>query len=308
MRGIYRDVVDDASGRCRHDSGWASNTIMRSAWPLVAALLRGEEGLGGIRFWAVGEGDPAWDVAPAAASPEIERLHAEIDREKVGSESMTYLDEQGAASDRPTPRLEISLTFSWPVARTLREFALVGGDAGERPDTGYLVNYVIHRRLDLPAGSKLTRKLRLTLDPSSATGPSALPGHWLSREPIEIIDGVGPAYALTLRTVAIETVGDLARCEPSRLKVGVPLMRLVELHARARLALQAAAALGTAEAALHPLSVGAVLSTSPAKLAGGLDIEEAPVARVAEQVGILQLTLDQGFLAGWNVGQLGRSP
>lgn len=308
MRGIYRDIVDDPEGRRLHDSGWASNTIVRSAWPLLAALLRGEEKLGGLRFWALGAGDPAWDDAPVTASPEARTLHAEIERWKVPAEAISYLDPQGKPSKEPAPRLEISLAFSWGTALVLRELALVGGDADETPGTGYLINYVIHRRIDVPKGSKLTRRLRLTLDPGSESEPAALPPHWLGKERIEVVDGVGPAYGLALRKVAIETVGDLARSEPASLKVAVPAMKLVEIRTRARLALRAAAALTTAGAALRPLSFQQVLGTSPAQLAGQLDISEAEAARVAEQAGVLQLTLDRDFLAGLNVGELGRSP
>lgn len=308
MRGIYRDVVDDPEGRRLHDSGWTSNTIVRSAWPLLAGLLRGEPGLGGIRFWAVGTGNPAWDENPVSASPEIAQLHAEVAREKVTADNVIYLDDKGEPSRRPTARLEISLTFSWPAARTLREFALVGGDASAQPNTGSLVNYVIHRRLGLRAGAKLTRKLRLTLDPSSAAGPPTLAAHWLGGEPIEIVDGVGPTYGQALRAVAIETVNDLARCEPAALTIGVPRMKLVEMRMRARLALGAAATLSTVGAELRPLAVEQVLGTTPSKLADQLRVETAPVAVAVEQIGILQLTLDQGFLGSLNVGQLARSP
>ena len=308
MRGIYRDVVDDPEGRRLHDTGWASNTIVRSAWPLLAALLRGEEKLGGLRFWAVGAGDPAWDAAPVAASPETKKLHAEIERLKVPTEAISYLDTQGTPTQTPTPRLEVSLTFSWGTALVLREFALVGGDAEEKPGTGYLVNYVVHRRIDLPKSSKLTRKLRLTLDPGSESEPAALPPHWLGKERIEVIDGVGPAYGMALRKVAIETVGDLARSEPASLKVAVPPMKLVEIRTRARLALGAAAALSTAGEALRPLSFQQVLGTTPAKLAGQLGILEADAARATEQAGVLQLTLDRDFLGGLSIGELGRSP
>ena len=309
MRGIYRDVVTGPDGRPLSDSGWASNTITRSVWPLLAGLLCGQEGWQGVRFWAVGEGDPAWDSSPHRASPEVEGLRSEFDRLPVTRGDITFLDAEDRPSERPTPRLEIRLTFRWPDrARSLREFALVGGEADDRAGSGQLVNYVVHRRVDLPAGAALERTLRLTLDDLATGGTSIRTGHWLGGEPVDIVDGVGSATGLALRGVAIETVADLARADPADLGIGLPLMKRVEATTRARLALSTAASFTAAGTAVGSLRVVEALAMSPAGLARQSGISEAEAGRWLERLSLLQLALDQSFLAPLTVGDLARSP
>ncbi len=309
MRGIYRDVIDSPSGRRLSDSGWASNTIARSVWPLLAGLLCGQEGWQGIRFWAVGEGDPAWDQSPHRAGPEVEGLRSEFDRLPVTRGDITFLDAEDRPSERPTPRLEIRLVFRWPDReRTLREFALVGGEADEGAGSGQLVNYVVHRRVDLPAGSTLSRTLRLTLDDVATGAASIRTGHWLGGEPIEIIDGVGPATALALRALAVETVADLARAEPSALGIEAGLMKRVEVTTRARLALSTVASLSAAGTTVRGLRVAEILALSPARLAQRAEIPEVEAGYWLERLSWLQLALDQSFLGPLTVGDLARFP
>ena len=69
MRGFYQDEVRSKHGDLIFKGGWSCNTIVESAWPLVAGLLKNDPDLSGILFWAVGEGSDGWDTAQPAASP-----------------------------------------------------------------------------------------------------------------------------------------------------------------------------------------------------------------------------------------------
>src|SRR5687767_14625433 len=113
MRGEFRDEVRDEvrdglradlrdDGRLVHDSGWRCNAIVATAWPLVAGLLRGEPGVAGIQFLAVGEGDPAWDGAHVPADPGTTRLRAEVARVDLRARGLAYLDPRGRPTRTPT--------------------------------------------------------------------------------------------------------------------------------------------------------------------------------------------------------------
>ena len=59
------------------------NLVVARTLDLIAGLLRCQHGLGGIPYWAVGSGDPAWD----ANAPPPDRcacaLHHEIFRKRI---------------------------------------------------------------------------------------------------------------------------------------------------------------------------------------------------------------------------------
>ena len=310
LRGSYRDEVHGPDGRRILERGWRSNTIVAGAWPLLAGLLKGDAAASGLRFWAVGEGEAGWDVTPPLVGSETAGLRQEVDRAALAAEDLTFLAADGTVSSQPTARLEIRFSFRWPgVARTLREFALVAGaGATEDAGTGVLVNYVAHPRIVLPAGATLSRRMRFDLSPEALEAPNTLPAHWLAGERIEAVDGVGQTYASGLRQVGIETLGDLARSEPTAFQVELlPLMKRVELRTKARLALRAAASLAPPAEVLGT-EVASALGSTAAELAASTGISESTAARLRERLGELQLSLDQGFLGRLRVGDLSRIP
>lgn len=304
IRGRFRDVLRAEDGSALLDTGWRSNVIVDSAWRLVSALLANERGVRGILYWALGRGDPGWDEAPIQADPRTSRLREEVDRIPVGREAIRHLDLQGRSRSRPGPTLEVGLTVSWEDGpRTLREFGLVGGDAEERIGTGYLVNYVIHPRLEVSPGRTLERRLRLTFQPEGRTRWIELPEHWLGEAPVNEVDGVGPVFAASLGEVGVHTLGDLAALEPSRQTGGIPFVRLVELRAKARLALRAATEI-RAGPDFHPRTAWEVLITPSDELAGAVNASAEEVERVREKVSALELTLGHPFLRRITVGEL----
>jgi hypothetical protein len=180
MRGEYQDTVFDADGRVIIQLPWRSNTIVESAWSLLAGLLSNRANFDGIVFCAYGTGDTAWDDLPGGvptASPTSAQLQQEVQRVRVIPESISYLNANGQPTSQPTSRIGITSLLRWrgssPV--TLREFGLVGGNASEATNTGLLINYVTHTAMTLQPGALLQRTVRL------AFGNAALP----ASDPIE---------------------------------------------------------------------------------------------------------------------------
>ena len=304
LRGTYRDVFRDAYGRLCFASEWNPNTIADRAWPLLTGLLKNDPNLNGILYFAVGSGDPDWDVNPIAPSPAATQLQNEIERQAVLAEAITYLDENDLPASVPTNRIEIRASFTWPDAgQTLREFGLFGGDATGTRNSGYLVNHVIHPRLYMESGTTIARQLRLSvraeIDPEWLT----LPQHWLRETSIKNVDGVGDAYVQTLSRAGITTVGQLAETEPLSLQVRIVPMKRVEMWAKARLSLRTAATLSPV-AELLDRRAWEVIITSPATLAAAVGADEKAVARLREQLCALQLALDNRFLQEITVGRL----
>lgn len=286
------------------DSGWSSNTITNSAWPLIAGLLKNDPGLEGILFWAVGAGDPAWDATHTAPSPAATQLVDEVDRHEVLTEDIVYLDQNKNPVQSPTTRVRITVSFEWPEQdQTLREFGLFGGDATRSRNSGYLVNCVIHPRIDLTAGDTLSRQIWLTLRPDIQSEWLEAPGHWLSASSVQELDGVGAAYASALADASIETIGDLANSEPTAVEVNLPFMKLVELRAKARLTLNAVTQLSAASTLLDR-TAWEVIVTPAATLAAEAESTVHEVERLREQVDILQLAMDNRFLRRSTIGEL----
>src|SRR5712692_10642486 len=59
------------------------NLVVARALDLIAGLLRCQHGLGGIQYWAVGSGDPAWDANSPPPDRRARALHHEIFRKPI---------------------------------------------------------------------------------------------------------------------------------------------------------------------------------------------------------------------------------
>ncbi len=307
IRGVYRNRVYTACGCLRFDSGWSSNTLVDTTWPLIAGLLKNQARWHGIRFWAIGTGEEAWDLAPVPANPRSGRLVNEIRRNRIRPDDIVWLDTQGEETDNPTTRIEVRSEFSWPRRdQTLREFGLFGGDATRDADSGQLINYVIHPRIDLNAGETLSRSVRFSLRTGAGLGWLAKPEHWLGASPVQDLDGVGPAYARALAAADVETIRELADVEPLVAEIEIPQMKLVELRVKALLTLQTASNIldvpGLAERSLWE-----VIVTPTATLASEAGAPEGDVLYLREQVSGLQLTLDNKLLRRLTIGELTNS-
>lgn len=304
LQGRYRDVVTDPRGERAAGSPWRPNLVLDGAFALVSALLKRDRSMEGILFWAVGAGDPEWDRSQPATQSRTTRLVSEVLRLPVPRDAITYVDERGAPSSRPTPDLEIRLAFEWPDERmTLREFGVFGGNAAARPNSGVMINHVIHRRIDLEPGQRLSRELRLSLGRAVDRRWLDVPPHWLSDAESRVVDGVGDQFAGALSRMGLATMEALALSDPDAPGDGIPALRLLEFRAKARLALRTAAEIHPPQG-LHELTVTQVLRGKPGDLALKTGVPEREVIRLREQLSTLELAMDHRFLGPHKVGTL----
>src|SRR3989442_825753 len=307
LSGEFRDALRSPDGKLVADSGWRRNTIALSAWPLVAGLMRNTPDLRGLQFCAVGEGLSAWDASPPRADEATRTLVREVDRLALALERITYIDGFGHPTNTATARLEATAVFSWPAPRTLREFGLFGGDATAAADSGHLINYVVHRAFTVHPGSTLTRRVRLSFRPAGGTGAASMsrnvPEHPLGRLEATALHGVGPQIGSVLKRARATTIRSV-----SELRLGTEVGRLsvtqvVELRAKARLALRTVARL-TMLGPLDAYQVETLLATAPSDLATQHDIPVESLEDLQEQLGLLLLALDARTLRRMTLAKL----
>ena len=174
MSGRYQDRFFNHQGILLWQSSWRSNRILNNCDRLLAALLKGEVGMEGLLYWAVGEGQPIWDDLLPNPQSTNTQLTQEVARFPLAPGQINYIDDQGNFSIIPTQRLEILLDIDGSTLvdsgfQSLREFGLFGGDATTAPDSGFMINQVIHPRIDVAPGMTLSRTLQLTFTLSDET-------------------------------------------------------------------------------------------------------------------------------------------
>lgn len=305
MQGRWRDTLISPDGTARRRTPWRSNLIVDGAFSLVAGLLARDRELDGILYWAVGEGDEAWDEGAPATEPGTTRLARETDRRPVAEGDVRFVEEDGDDASGRTAHLEIRLAFTWERPVVLREFGLFGGDAREGADSGVMVNHVIHERIELEAGQRLDRELRLSLGRSVDRRWVEVAPHWIGDEPVRRVDGVGELFAAEVARAGFTTVGALATAPPAGGPDGVPRVRFAELRAKARLALRTLPELRPL-GRLQRFTVSEVLRTPPERLADEAGVFEDDVVRLREQLATLELALDHRFLGPLTVGEVAR--
>lgn len=336
LSGRWRDERLDGRGRVVWAGEWRSNLVVAGCNRLLAALMRREPGISGIRYWAFGTGEEGWDALLPGPRPADTRLAAEVARLELAPEQVVYLDAAGSPAAAPTERLEVAAVlrgsdFTRPVR--LREFGLFGGDATDAPNSGLLVNRVIHPRIDLGPGDTLRRTVRLTFAggglaadrPGDPVGGGGLTGGGVSALasglaagegsasrgpagllPVESLDGVGRVYAGELVAAGIATVRQLADADPQRSVGSVPPARLRELRAKARLVV----GLRPDPAILAPLAdrrLGSLLAARPEELAGalgGLAAATRTVVYLHGHLSTLEVALDAAWLQKLRVRDL----
>jgi len=182
LRGMYRDVIRDPSGRVTWDSDWKKNAIVVDCRRLLAAFVRSgpagppvgpppvggyAQGILGIR---VGAGNDAWDNTTMSASPSDTALtdvnYYSLQRNDPDF-AIDFLDPAtSAVVPVATNKLQIVAKFgpnkpSWPDGAhptgTLREFGLYGAIEGNQ----VLINYVRHPAIAKDPLSTLERTIWL---------------------------------------------------------------------------------------------------------------------------------------------------
>lgn len=169
INGLYRDRLWTRAQRSPtaqlhsvRDLGWRSNIVVTQARRALAAFMKGEDDVLGIRAIQVGGGDAAWDeegATPPQAS--MTALVSPIDERAIAPEQIRYLDSTGEPSEEPTTRIQVTVTYGpgEPAPDVaLREFGLFG----ERAGGAYMINAVRHPVIHKGPDDTLERVIRLS--------------------------------------------------------------------------------------------------------------------------------------------------
>lgn len=300
IKGSYNDILTDPPGHVMWESGWHSNLVVGTCHSLLSSLMKGYQGMQGILYLAVGSGDASWDSRRPVPQLSDTRLLKEVGRVIIKPDQISFLDDKGEPSKIPTARLEIITHLRWKDieatgSKELREFGLFGGDATDKANTGSMINRVTHARIDITPALDLTRKLRLNFT-GGIIPQEDLTGFGASL-PVSSIDGLGRDYANQMRAQGILTLKDLVIMDPLVPVGKIPLVRLREFRAKARMVMRARVSL----APFMPIagkSISDILSEKPQAIAadvgGGITAEMA--AQFQEELAVLQIALDDAQL------------
>jgi hypothetical protein len=263
----------------------------------MAMLMKRHPGMEGILYCAIGEGEDAWDENRPISLLSDTQLTREVCRKPIPTDQMVYLDEDGRPTDAPTSLLDMSVEFRGEDVvsngiQPVREFGLFGGDATDDADSGYLINRVTHARYDLTPLLTLNRKIRLTFT-GSAISQEELTGFGAAL-PVKSIDGVGDVIEGDLNEQEIRTLGDIIEVDPITHIGNIPLIKLREFRAKARMVMGLKVTLAPF-VSLADYSISRILIREPQELAeiiGSNAITSEAVARFQEELAPLQIALD----------------
>lgn len=161
LSGRFKDSLYTSKRELIEQRYWQSNIIVFRCLDLLANLLKNQSGIDGLLYLAVGEGAEGWDESPQGEDPSTRQLVKEIFRKKIDSVNQISYSEE-------TKTLIINVEFDPDEAvGTLREFGLFGGDATDTPNSGFLINYKIHPRIDKTTTRILKRSIHLAFGPEA---------------------------------------------------------------------------------------------------------------------------------------------
>jgi len=309
LQGSFQDVLSHKGGSHILKSPWQSNRIVRQCNTLLSMLMKGHEETKGILYLAMGEGETSWDVTRPVPLLTDTQLTNEVYRKPIPVDQIIYLNNDGEPVEYPTSFLSITMEVQGEEVVTngsqpLREFGLFGGNATDQANSGYMINHVMHERYDLTPVLTLNRELRLTFVGGSV--PREEITGFGAAFPVLSIDGVGKGYGDDFDAEGIHTIGDLINIDPLRPLGGIPLVKLRELHAKARLVMTLKATLSPF-AQLSYYTISNLLIQHPERIVSEMespDFTAEMLAQLQEELALLQVALDDARLQKVLLGDL----
>lgn len=148
---------------------WGFNQIQNTFMTLLPGLCIQEATFpAGINVLAVGHGDVAWDTTPPTLSHSDTTLLDEFFRKEIaeGTDSYFINPSTNLPSVTPTNKIELTVIIDYAEANgALREFGLFGGDADPGvADSGQMVNWIHHARIDKDVTIAIERKIRILFE------------------------------------------------------------------------------------------------------------------------------------------------
>lgn len=157
----YRDGTKKELPEATFEWGW--NQIQNTFRTLLACWSRGESGYGRIGYMGIGTGLVGWDTIPPVQSFDEVGLESEYYRMTIPQGDIIYIDSSsGDPSGTPTNKIEVTVNIGYGDANgVMREFGLFGGTATSALDSGEMVNWIVHDRIDKTSGFEIQRKVRI---------------------------------------------------------------------------------------------------------------------------------------------------
>lgn len=297
IKGSYCDVLFDERKRVLMRTQWRSNIIVRKCDELLADLLSCRPDRSGIQFWAIGEGKDEWDNKHQSPSINQDKLVCEKDRKP------TIVN----GSDLYTVEIEASFTGPEGSYWSLREFGLFGGNATNEPESGYLIDYVIHPRIDLAYNNTLTRRLRFKFNTSGASPSpqSTATSSTFENLPVRSIDGIGAHYTDELDTYGIRTIKDLVEKIPKAPDFTIPTGKLDEFRAKAKIVLQQKSKLDRQQyETFKDRNLMKLIKETSQNLSKDSDLSIETVEHLKDTLNVLRIVLDDALLKSIKLGDL----
>ncbi|MBA2497473.1 MAG: PASTA domain-containing protein, partial [Acidimicrobiia bacterium] len=177
LRGAVRYRRERTDGTVV-DRTWQPNLVVRGCLDLVGALLCEDSDADGLRWLAVGAGDPAWDAGAPNPDPSRVALTAETARVALVPRRSLEVDIE---------RGRVLVTARFPrgaVTGPIREVGLFGGaDASVLPGSGRLVNHRVEPVVDHDEDDALHIEVELVLAEGLGAGARAVVARLLGRVP-----------------------------------------------------------------------------------------------------------------------------
>lgn len=164
FHGEYVDYVYEASTGKLVRIIKGHNIVTNSCSKLIAGLIAGKITKGAM-YWAVGQGQAAWDSTPHTPSADDTKLTSEIARVQVTAENFKYVNDIGNEVDGVSNKIKCTVTFDEATGNGMwREFGLFGGDdATGVLDTGIMIDHIVQdEAFNKTTEFVVTRTLTLT--------------------------------------------------------------------------------------------------------------------------------------------------
>lgn len=308
ITGKYNDSLTDNGVQSAWTSGWRTNRIVLKCDRLLSALLKGEAGIQGLLYLAVGEGEAVWDDSNPDPAETATQLRNELIRYPLAAEQITFLDSVGQPTSAPTHRLQITVEikgtdFVLTGYQSLREFGLFGGDASVTPNSGYLINYVIHPRIDIIPSATLTREMELNFRSTQSVSTLPRPKPLLQTSTVRNIDGIGAAYVTELENSGITSIDKLVAADQEPPEVSIPKIKYFEMRAKAQLAVTTAGEL-TPVPGLMDKKARELMETPLPELVAQTGVTEEEIKGLLDHLGSLQVALDSHYFKNATIAEL----
>ena len=164
MTGHIIDRIYNKNGELI-DTIEGHNLVVNSFLKLVMSLCKGQDGYGGIQYWAIGSGEASWDTEPANPEINATRLTTEIGRVAIDPSNIKFLTPELTETTTPTNVLQIKHTFGINDCNGVwREFGLFGGNATGVANSGIMINKRHHGAITKTNEMSIERTMTFTLN------------------------------------------------------------------------------------------------------------------------------------------------